>query len=59
MRFFLVDADSEFTLELSLGPESEVDLRRQIEKLQQGADAGNLSKRLATELSRLIPELLD
>lgn len=59
MSFFLVDADSEFTLELSLSPESEVDLRRQIEKLQNGGDGSSLSRRLAIELSRLVPEMLD
>lgn len=59
MSFFLVDADSEFTLELLLTKESELDLRRQIEKLQQGADSRAISRRLADELSRLIPELLD
>lgn len=59
MSFFLVDADSEFTLELALSPESEEDLRRQILKLQQGADASSLSRRLAMELARLVPEMLD
>ncbi len=59
MSFFLVDAESEFTLELSLSKESEQDLRRQIAKLQRGGDAGTLSRRLATELSRLVPEMLD
>ncbi|KOQ67380.1 hypothetical protein [Stenotrophomonas maltophilia] len=59
MSFFLVDAESEFTLELSLSQESEQDLRRQIAKIQEGADAGLLSKRLAAEFSRLVPEMLD
>ncbi len=59
MSFFLVDADSEFTLELSLTKESELDLRRQIEKIQQGADSAAISRRLAIEFSRLVPELLD
>lgn len=59
MSFFLVDADSEFTLELLLSHESELDLRRQIEKLQQGADSATLSRRLATEFARLVPEMLD
>ncbi|MGG2102677.1 hypothetical protein [Stenotrophomonas sp. NRRL B-14846] len=59
MSFFLVDADSEFTLELTLSPETAVDLRRQIEKLQSGADGSSLSRRLAMELSRLVPEMLD
>ncbi len=59
MSFFLVDADSEFTLELSLSKESELDLRRQLEKLQEGGDSGAISRRLAAEFSRLVPELLD
>ncbi len=59
MSFFLVDAESEFTLELYLSRESEQDLRRQIAKLQGGADARLLSKRLAAEFSRLVPEMLD
>ncbi len=59
MSFFLVDAESEFTLELSLSQQSEQDLRRQLAKLQEGGDAGTLSRRLAAELSRLVPEMLD
>lgn len=59
MSFFLVDAESEFALELSLSQESAQDLRRQIAKLQEGPDAGGLSRRLAAELSRLVPEMLD
>ncbi|WP_425529187.1 hypothetical protein, partial [Stenotrophomonas maltophilia] len=59
MSFFLVDSDSEFTLELSLTKESELDLRRQLEKLQQGGHSGAISRRLAAEFSRLVPELLD
>jgi len=59
MSFFIVDAESDFTLELSLSQESEQDLRRQIAKLQEGGDAGTLSRRLAAELSRLVPEMLD
>lgn len=59
MSFFLVDADSEFTLELSLSKDSELDLRRQLEKLQKGSHSGTVSKRLAAEFSRLVPELLD
>ena len=54
-----MDSDSEFTLELSLTKESELDLRRQLEKLQQGGHSGAISRRLAAEFSRLVPELLD
>jgi hypothetical protein len=59
MGFFLVDADSEFTLELSMSEDCELDLRRQIAKLQGGADATALSRRLASEFARLVPEMLD
>lgn len=59
MSLFLVDPESDFTLELALTREGVEDVRRQISKIQSGGDPETFSKRLALELSRILPELLD
>lgn len=59
MSLFLVDPESDFTLELALTREGVEDVRRQISKIQSGGNGDTFSRRLALELSRILPELLD
>lgn len=59
MSLFLVCPELHFTLEIKLSPAVDLQLQTQIERVQDHGDATRFEARLADQLGKILPEVVD